>query len=177
MTVADPAECVKPEHRNPGQDIRRTGIHPDHWYPLAKSKALKRGKAMGVSFAGEPIVLVRSEGDVLFALEDRCAHRQVPLNAGVVRGEHIQCGYHCWTFDKTGKCVNVPYLEKGQTLPNGVRSYPCREAYGLIFVYPGDPAAFGQVEFPDVPTDADPRYKTRLLDRPINCHYSFMHET
>ena len=34
----------------------------------------------------------------------------------------------------------MPYLDKDKKLPNGVRSYPCREAHGLIFIYPGDPA-------------------------------------
>ena len=157
-------------------DLRRTGIHPNHWYPLARSKALKQGKAIGVSFAGEPIVLVRTEGGALFALEDRCAHRQVPLHAGVVRGERLQCGYHSWTYDSTGRCVNVPYLDDGKSLPNGVRSYPCREAYELIFVYPGNPAMLEAAAFPDVSSHDDTHYKTRYLDRRVRCHYSFMHE-
>ena len=83
----------------------------------------------------------------MFALEDRCAHRQVPLNAGVVDGCAIRCCYHGWTYDRTGACVDVPYLGKGK-LPNGVRSYPCREAAGLVFVFPGDPALADRVTFP-----------------------------
>ena len=40
----------------------------------------------------------------------------------------------------SGKCIDVPYLGRDK-LPNGVRSYPCREREGsLIFVFPGDPA-------------------------------------
>jgi phenylpropionate dioxygenase-like ring-hydroxylating dioxygenase large terminal subunit len=70
----------------------------------------------------------------------------------------------------------VPYLDEDKSLPNGVRSFPCREAYGLIFVYPGDVAQFDSVAFPDVPTHSDPAYKTRYLDREVRCHYSFMHE-
>lgn len=158
------------------QDLRKTGINPNHWYPLARSGDVRPGKPLGVHFAGEPIVLVRPKKGQLFALEDRCAHRQVPLHLGVVRGERLQCSYHCWTYDRTGHCVNVPYLDKDQALPNGVRSYPCREAYGLIFVFTGDPAAIDGAEFPDIPTHAKPHYKTRYLDREIECHYSFMHE-
>ncbi len=157
------------------RDLRKTGIHPDHWFPVARSKDVKRGSAHGVTFAGEPIVLVRPETGALFALEDRCAHRQVPLHLGVVKGDTVQCGYHCWTYDATGRCVNIPYLDKDRSLPNGVRSYPCREAYGLIFVFPGDPALAG-AGFPDLPHHDDPRYKTRYLDRRVDCHYSFMHE-
>jgi phenylpropionate dioxygenase-like ring-hydroxylating dioxygenase large terminal subunit len=158
------------------RDLRKTGIHPDFWYPVGRSKDLKRGKALGVSFAGEPIVLVRTASGNLYALEDRCAHRQVPLHAGLVCGEQLQCGYHRWTYDQTGRCVTIPYLNKDKTLPNGVRAYPCREAYGLIFVFPGDASKQDRVPFPDVPSANDARYKTRYLDRRVNCHYSFMHE-
>ena len=80
-------------------DLRKTGLHPDNWYPLARSRDLKKGKMLGVSFAGNPIVLVRTENEMVYALEDRCAHRQVPLHCGVVHGEYVQCGYHSWTFE------------------------------------------------------------------------------
>ncbi len=158
------------------RDLRKTGIHPDHWYPLARSRDVKKGKAFGTNFAGEPIVIVRTEGDTVFALEDRCAHRQVPLHAGVVEGDLLRCCYHRWTYDASGACVSVPYLDKEQTLPNGVRGYPCREAYGLIFVFPGEKSKVEDASFPDVPKYADRRYRTRFLDRRIDCHYSFMHE-
>ena len=85
------------------------------------------------------IVLIRNKAGAVFALEDRCAHRQVPLSCGVVEGDAIRCGYHGWAYDRSGKCTDVPYLGKGR-LPNGVRGYPCREAGGMIFVFPGDPA-------------------------------------
>ncbi|MBI3296987.1 MAG: aromatic ring-hydroxylating dioxygenase subunit alpha [Elusimicrobia bacterium] len=157
-------------------DLRRIGLHPDFWQPLASSGSVKKGKTKGVSFGGEPIVLARSEAGAVFALADRCAHRQVPLRLGMVCGESIKCGYHGWTFDKSGKCLSVPSLGKEQGLPNGVRSYPCREAYGLVFVFTGDAALASKAAFPDVPAYGDPEYKTRTLSRRIRCHYSFMHE-
>jgi hypothetical protein len=67
-------------------------------------------------------------------------------------------------------------MSESEELPAGVRSYPVREAYGLIFIFPGAPSVASQVPFPDVPTFARPDYKTRYLDRRINCHYTFMHE-
>ncbi len=157
------------------RDLRRVGSHPDHWYPLAWSHELKRGKTLAVRFAGEPIVLARPESGPVFALEDRCAHRQVPLSKGVVQGDAIRCCYHGWTYDGAGRCVDVPYLGKDK-LPNGVRSYPCREAEGLILVFPGDPARADEVSLPGLGSVADPRYKTRRFGRVVACHYSFMHE-
>jgi len=158
------------------RDLRKTALDPNFWYPVARSTAVKRGKVTGVTFAGDPIVLVRPQEGPVFALEDRCAHRQVPLNAGVVCPQGLQCCYHGWTYDSTGRCVSVPYLGKDKSKPNGVRGYPCREAYGLIFVFPGDAEIASSVPFPDVPSFDDPHYKTRFLDRRVDCHYSFMHE-
>lgn len=157
-------------------DLRRVGIHPDFWYPFALSKKLARGSALAVTFGGEPIVLVRTSGGTAFALEDRCAHRQMPLHMGVVDNDRLQCCYHAWTYDATGKVVRVPYLPKGARIPRGVRSYPCREAYGLIFVFPGDREKAERVPLPDVPTWSSPAYKTMYYSRQVNCHYSFMHE-
>ncbi|HEX7325947.1 MAG TPA: aromatic ring-hydroxylating dioxygenase subunit alpha [Rhodanobacteraceae bacterium] len=165
-----------PEPQTAPQDLRRTGLDPDFWYPLARSRDLRIARPLGVSFAGEPIVLVRPAHGGVFALEDRCAHRQVPLHLGVVAGERLQCTYHCWAYDRTGHCINVPYLGADKTLPNGVRSYPVREAYGFVFVFPGDRQKAERVPFPDVPTYAKPEYRARVLDRRIRCHYSFMHE-
>jgi hypothetical protein len=157
-------------------DLRRTGIDPDFWYPVARSRNLKRGKTLAVHFAGDPIVLVRPKDGSCFALEDRCAHRQVPLHAGVVCPNGLRCGYHGWTYDATGRCVDIPYLRSGRQCPNGVRGYPCREAYGLVFIFPGDPAKAATTAFPAIPTHGDPKYKIRYLDRRVACHYSFMHE-
>ena len=75
-------------------DLRRAGAHPDHWYPLAWSDELKPGKTFAAQFAGEPIVLVRPQNGALFALEDRCAHRQIPLSRGTVDGCTLRCCYH-----------------------------------------------------------------------------------
>ena len=158
-----------------GADLRRIGAHPDHWYPLAWSRELKPGRALGVRFAGQPIVLVRKEDGGVFALEDRCAHRQVPLHKGVVDGEAIRCCYHGWAYDRTGRCTDVPYLGKGR-LPNGVRAYPCREAEGLVFVFPGDAGLAESRPFPALGSVANPAYKTRRFGKPIGCHYTFMHE-
>jgi phenylpropionate dioxygenase-like ring-hydroxylating dioxygenase large terminal subunit len=153
-------------------DARRVKINPDHWYPLAWSREVKPGKMLAVRFAGAPLVLVRPLQGAVFALENRCAHRQVPLDAGVVKGCAVRCGYHGWTYDASGKCVDVPYIGKGK-LPNGVRAYPCREEKGMIFVFPGDPEKSGS--FPEI-TAAGGGHKTRRFGREIKCHYSFMHE-
>ncbi|MDR5750735.1 MULTISPECIES: aromatic ring-hydroxylating dioxygenase subunit alpha [unclassified Caballeronia] len=180
MPAASPQQAAQagssdaPASQTP-RDLRRVDIHPDHWYPLAWSHEVKAGRAHGVSFAGDPIVIVRTESGRVFALEDRCAHRQVPLHAGVVDGESIRCCYHGWTYDCSGRCTDVPYLGR-ERLPNGVRAYPCREAAGLVFVFPGDPLLADTAVFPELGSASDKAYKTRRFGREVKCHYTFMHE-
>jgi phenylpropionate dioxygenase-like ring-hydroxylating dioxygenase large terminal subunit len=155
------------------QDIRRIGTHPNHWYPVAWSWELKPGKTYAAHFAGQPIVLVRPKEGSPFALEDRCAHRQIPLSKGVVAGCHIRCCYHGWAYEASGACISVPYLGKGK-MPNGVRSYPCREQDGLILIWPGDPAAATVLN--PLGAASHKAFKTRRFGRTVRCHYTFMHE-
>src|SRR6201996_689601 len=164
---------------NPGSpvDLRQIGAHPDQWYPVAWSDELKVGKTLGRRFAGEPIVLYRGASGKVFALEDRCAHRQVPLHLGVVSGDDLKCHYHGWVYNCTGKCVNVPYLNMGpERLPNGVKGYPAREIDGLIFVFPGNPALAEARAPKTLGSSQRSEYKTRRLNREVACHYTFMHE-
>jgi renierapurpurin 18,18'-hydroxylase len=158
-------------------DLRRVGAHPDYWYPLAWAHELRPQHALGRRFAGEPIVLYRGSSGRVFALEDRCAHRQVPLHLGVVRGDELKCQYHGWTYDGCGKCVGVPYLGKEkERLPAGVRSFPTCEVDGLIFVFPGDPVCAESRKPTALGSAHRKDYKTRELNREVACHYTFMHE-
>ena len=159
----------------PPADLRRTGTHPDHWYPIAWSRELKSGHMLARRFAGEPVVVVRTKEGALFALEDRCAHRQVPLSHGVVKGCTVRCGYHGWAYDAAGKCVDVPYLGR-ERLPNGVKSYPVHEVDGLIFIFPGNPALADARRPTKLGARSTKGYKTRELNREVLAHYTFMHE-
>jgi phenylpropionate dioxygenase-like ring-hydroxylating dioxygenase large terminal subunit len=168
-----------PENRNNLPDLRNVGIHPDFWYPVALARELRPRATLGVTFAGEPIVLVRTGAGAVFALEDRCAHRQVPLHLGVVQGEQLKCCYHGWCYDSTGRLARIPYLADGGRLPpeaRGVRSYPCREAYGFVFIFPGAPEMAARVPIPEVPEFLSADYKTMYFSREVKCHYTFMHE-
>src|SRR4030095_6119570 len=119
-------------------DLRRIACNPNYWYPVAWARQVKRNTTLSVAFAGDPIVIVRTDSNRVFALEDRCAHRQSPLSKGIVCGEQIQCGYHAWRYDASGAIRSIPYLVKGADAPcRPARAYPCRAAHGLIFAFPG----------------------------------------
>ena len=167
---------METEGRSGEQDLRRVGIHPDFWYPLARSRDLRPGRTHLATFAGAPIVLARTETGQVFALDDRCSHRQLPLHRGVVCGETLRCAYHAWTYRQDGQIAAVPYLPKETARPAGVRSYPCREAYGHVFVFPGDREKAAQVPLPALPGYEAPNTRTMAFWRQVRCHYSFMHE-
>lgn len=158
-------------------DLRRVGAHPDHWYPVALSASVRTRRVLATAFAGERIALYRGKSGAVYALEDRCAHRQVPLSMGVVEGETLRCCYHAWAYRGDGRISQIPYLSKGDGRPpRGVRGYPAREAYGLVFVFPGDPEKAALTVLPELPAFGSPQYRTMTFSRTVRCHYSFMHE-
>ncbi|MEU3055406.1 aromatic ring-hydroxylating dioxygenase subunit alpha [Streptomyces griseus] len=158
-------------------DLRRFGANPDFWYPVALSRRVRKGRVVATAFAGERIALFRSRSGAVHGLEDRCAHRQVPLSMGVVDGETLRCCYHAWAYRGDGRISQIPYLSKGDGRPpRGVRAYPVREAYGLVFVFPGDPEKAATTGLPELPDFASPAYRTMTFSRTVRCHYSFMHE-
>ncbi|MFF5337743.1 Rieske 2Fe-2S domain-containing protein [Streptomyces sp. NPDC013181] len=158
-------------------DLRRVGAHPDHWYPVARAGEVRAGKVVPAVFAGERIALYRGRSGAVHALEDRCAHRQVPLSMGVVEGDVLRCRYHAWAYRGDGRISQIPYLTKDDRRPpRGVRGYPVREAYGLVFVFPGAPEKAEATPLPMLPAYGSPHYKTLTYARTVRCHYSFMHE-
>ena len=101
----------------------------------------------------EPVVLFRGETGAPVALRDMCCHRQLPLSLGRVKGDTIQCGYHGYTFDATGACVDIP----GQKIPAraGVRSFPVIEKHACVWIWmgeaPADPALIPDIWWADHP--------------------------
>jgi phenylpropionate dioxygenase-like ring-hydroxylating dioxygenase large terminal subunit len=158
-------------------DLRRIGINPNFWYPVAASRSVRKKETFAAVFAGERIALYRGASGTVYALEDRCAHRQVPLSMGVVEGDALRCCYHAWAYRGNGRISQIPYLPKGTARPpRGVRAYPACEAYGLVFVFPGDPHKAAATALPELPEFDSARHKTMTFSRTVRCHYSFMHE-
>jgi 3-phenylpropionate/trans-cinnamate dioxygenase ferredoxin component len=70
---------------------------------------------------GEKLVLVRWEGE-LFALEDRCSHRDFPLSDGDVEDGELECVFHGARFDvRTGKATRLPAIRPVRTFPVEIR--------------------------------------------------------
>lgn len=128
---------------------RLSGMNPNYWYPAEWASRLKPGEHVETSFWSAPIALFRTEAGELGAIENRCPHRHLPLTMGKVTGCNLVCAYHGWAFGRDGRLQSVHHDQFGRALPRvGVRTYPVRERYGLIWIFPGDPALAEQVPLP-----------------------------
>ena len=105
------------------------------WYPLCRSGKLGR-RPRRAWLRGRPVVLFRGPDGSAHALLDRCPHRGAPLSAGRVRGNALECGYHGWRFDGTGRCLAVPG-RAGEADGKGRRAeaLTTREQDGLVFAW------------------------------------------
>lgn len=149
-------------------EVREVGINANHWYPAGWSAQLKPGQVMPLVIWNQRIAVYRDVDGQLHALEDVCPHKGVALHKGEVIGKHLACRYHGWEFDGKGDCVNIPYLSKGQKLPcASAQTYPIQERYGLLWVFPGDPALADEQHPPEVPEYSQPGW----LDVPITAHF------
>jgi nitrite reductase (NADH) small subunit len=55
---------------------------------------------------GEEIAVFRTSGGKVYALVNRCPHRQGPLSQGIVHGEAIACPLHNWRISlSTGEAL------------------------------------------------------------------------
>jgi phenylpropionate dioxygenase-like ring-hydroxylating dioxygenase large terminal subunit len=111
------------------------------WYYALPGERLRRRGVVAKMMLGEPILIGRDAVGTVFALRDLCPHRGMPLSAGAFDGSEVECCYHGWRFDTSGRCTAIPSLVPGQSFTPDrihVRSYPVREVQGNIWVFFGD---------------------------------------
>jgi 4beta-methylsterol monooxygenase len=146
------------EAKNKRQKARAAGLDPNHWYAVEQAHSLGMGSVIAVRFWGTQVAVYRDDRGVVHAIEDRCAHRQVPLSKGVVRGERLVCCYHGWEYDPDGKLAHVPHDLFGHKLPAcKLRSFPVRVRYGLLWVFFGDEERAAATPMPEIPELEGPR--------------------
>lgn len=133
---------------------KKAEILTDFWYLAMPSAELRRGQALARSFWGEPVLLARDNAGQVFAISDLCPHRGIPLRYGDFDGSTVTCCYHGWKFDRDGRCTEIPSLVNGQELDVSrvrIRSYPCRESQGLIWIYYGSRKHSHPEQLPEIP--------------------------
>lgn len=163
------------------EKARKVGMNGNYWYAVEISDNLKKGTSAEVVFWGTSIALFRGEDGEARAVENRCAHRQLRLTTGVVDGNDLICQYHGWTYNGCGKCTAISHEIGGKNdakVPDiRINSYPVKERYGLIWIFPGNPDLAEQVPLPAIPQleGADP-WQYIPIDMTIDAHFSMILE-
>jgi phenylpropionate dioxygenase-like ring-hydroxylating dioxygenase large terminal subunit len=162
--------------RNLRQKARAAGLHPDYWYPVEYDRQVPPGRVVEVKFWGKSIALFRGHDGKLRAVENRCAHRHVKLSIGHVTGCTLTCIYHGWSYDENGRLVDVPHELFGRQFSKvQIRSYPVCARYGLIWLFPGDPAAAATSRIPDIPElEGRDRWACVPVDFTWRAHHSMI---
>ncbi|MEP6660932.1 MAG: aromatic ring-hydroxylating dioxygenase subunit alpha [Acidimicrobiales bacterium] len=157
-----------------------------YWYAVARSVDIMPGP-IGITLLGHHYVVYRSESGELTAADDRCPHREARLSLGSMVDGVIQCAYHGWCYDGTGRCVRVPSSEPSVPPPPKAQLalVHVTERYGLVWVCPGEPAE----GIPDIVEDANPLFRrinspvetwstsaTRMVDNFVDIsHFPWVH--
>ena len=70
----------------------------DGWVKIGSLKDVPRRGARCVKNGDRTIAVFRTEDDRVFALEDRCPHKNGPLSQGIVHDGCVTCPLHNWVI-------------------------------------------------------------------------------
>jgi len=146
---------------------------PNQWYVILESNEVKPGKPVGVTRMGEKLVLWRDEKGQVTCMSDLCPHRGVALSIGKLMGDCVECPFHGFQYDTSGRCTLIPANGKNATPPKAFqvnRVYPTREAHGFIYLWWGE----RKNDLPPLPwfDSIDDSFSYSTLRDPWATHYS-----
>jgi phenylpropionate dioxygenase-like ring-hydroxylating dioxygenase large terminal subunit len=144
----------------------------NQWYVVLESKEVS-DQPVGFTRLGEKMVFWRDQEGVVHAAVDRCPHRGAALSVGKIQDNHLQCPFHGFEFDTSGKCLLIPANGRNGVVPNAVRlnTYQTHEAYGWIWLWWGNPTP-NELTLPDFFDNLDGSFYYSSVQDPWNAHYS-----
>lgn len=112
----------------------------NQWYAVLDSKQVKRNKLIGVTRFSEKLVFWRDNNDQVHCIFDKCCHRGASLSAGKIVHNHVECPFHGFQYDSSGKVNFIPANGKNASVPDRYRvnAYIVKEAYGFIWLWYSD---------------------------------------
>jgi phenylpropionate dioxygenase-like ring-hydroxylating dioxygenase large terminal subunit len=142
------------------------------WYVVLDSDQVK-SKPVGVTRMGEKLVFWRGEDGKLACLVDRCVHRGVELSKGKLIDGHLQCPFHGFEYDASGRVVLIPANGRMSPVPQAFKvvSYPVHEVHDFIWIWWGrePPEDLQPPRFFD---DIDDSFSYGRARDPWRAHYS-----
>ena len=121
----------------------------NQWYAVLSSKQVKKNKMIGVTRLSQKLVFWRDDADEVHCIFDQCCHRGASLCSGKLVENHVECPFHGFLYDGSGKVTRIPANGKQAPVAENYRvnAYHARDAYGLIWVWYGDYHA----DLPEIP--------------------------
>jgi phenylpropionate dioxygenase-like ring-hydroxylating dioxygenase large terminal subunit len=123
---------------------------PNQWYVILESNEVKPGRPVGVTRMGEKLVLWRDAKGQVTCMADLCPHRGVALSAGKLIDGNVQCPFHGFEYDTSGRCTLIPANGRAAAVPKAFQVhhvYPACESNDFIYIWWGEPRA----KLPPVP--------------------------
>ena len=144
----------------------------NQWYVAAYSNEVSEG-LLARTICGEPLVLYRTQDGEAVALADRCVHRRYPLSESHLKDDQIICGYHGFTYDRSGACVAAPGQKR---IPRAARvpSFTVRELDSFVWVWIGDQDRADETQIPRAPWLASSDYTVVRGMEPLKARYSLL---
>jgi phenylpropionate dioxygenase-like ring-hydroxylating dioxygenase large terminal subunit len=121
----------------------------NQWYVILTSKELKSHKPIRVKRFNENLALWRDEIGQACCLADKCCHRGVSLACGKIVNGKLECPFHGFLYDNSGKVKMIPANGMNKPVPETMKvlAYKTYEAYGLIWLWWGDEDKITQQPF------------------------------
>lgn len=108
-----------------------SGVTTVSWFPVAKSRALKRGSVLRADAPDGPLALWRDARGEIHALDSRCPHLGADLSQGRVEADTLVCPFHGWAFGARGECLGAPGWDEPPA--RRARTVPVQERWGLVW--------------------------------------------
>lgn len=111
-----------------------------YWIPALLSSDLEAGgDPKRVRLLGEDLVAFRDTNGRVGLLDELCPHRRASLALGRNENGALECLYHGWRIDCTGRIVDTPVEPEESTFKDRIRAtaYSTYEAGGVVWAYMG----------------------------------------
>ena len=139
--------------------------YPKSWYTVSLSQELKAGEIKGLQFCGQEVVLYRTQDGQAVMAESYCPHMGANFaHGGKVVENDLQCPFHGFCFDPSGKCVKTGYGTKPPAQAR-LKTWLLREINGLIMAWHDDQGSIPDWEIPALEQDkwSTPQFATWQL--------------
>lgn len=105
--------------------LEREHIFMKEWFCVGRAVDWEGpGHSKTIDVMGESVIILRNQEGAFRAFYNVCVHRgaricksdddlgpdRLPLTGGVIKGKHIMCPYHAWTYDLNGKLISAPNM-------------------------------------------------------------------